>query len=366
VTSSWVLLLTDDPIIQTTTLRLADAVGLAVRQIGVGDPPAGAGPPGPPVAGRPSLVLLGADRLADLDLPPETSGVARLLLAAGEPSDRLWRVALEVRAEQVVLLPEAEHVLLGRLARAKDQRADQALMICVTGGCGGAGASVLAAALARVAAAITRGLLIDVDSLGSGADLLLGAEDEPGLRWPDLVSARGRLLPGSLAGALPVIDGLHVLSWDRSPHLIELPMAAVTAVLEAARQEYGVVVLDLPRSLDGAGAAAAAAADLGVLVVPAEVRAAAAARRVLTGLHERLADVRLLVRGPAPTGLRAEAIADALDLPLVGVLKAEPGLRRALDRGEPPGLRPRGPLAVFCRGFLAGELAELGLERRVS
>jgi secretion/DNA translocation related CpaE-like protein len=355
------MLLTDDPSIRAATIRLADSSGVTVRVVGLDDPPTGTGPPA--ALGRPALVLLGSDRLAEASLPPAASGVARLLLAAGEPSDRLWRAALELRAEQVVLLPEAEHVLLGRLSRLKDQRAGQALIICVTGGCGGAGASVLAAALARDAAGIARSLLIDVDPIGSGVDLLLGAEDEPGLRWPDLASARGRLLPGSLAGALPVIDGLHVLSWDRSPNLIDLPVAAVTAVLDAARQEYGVVVLDLPRSFDGAVAVAAGAADLGLLLVPAEVRAAAAARRVLTRMHDHLADVRLLVRGPAPTGLRAEAIADALDLPLAGLLRPEPGLRVALDRGEPPGLRRRGPLSMFCREFLAGELAELSLDR---
>jgi secretion/DNA translocation related CpaE-like protein len=361
VTTAWVLLLTDDPRIRATTARLADSVGVAVRPIAGEKTPAAVGPSG---AGPPALVVLGADRLGEPSLPPEASGVARLLVAAGEPDDRLWRAALEVRAEQVVLLPEAEHVLLGRLSRLNAERALEALIICVTGGCGGAGASVLAAALARAAAGVARSLLIDLDPIGSGADLLLGAEDEPGLRWPDLASARGRLMPGSLAGALPVIDGLHVLSWDRSPNLTELPVAAVTAVLEAARQEYQVVVLDLPRALDAGGETVARAADLGLLVVPAEVRAATAARRVLTALRRHLADVRLLVRGPAPTGLRAEAVADALDLPLIGVLKPEPGLRVALDRGEPPGLRARGPLSVFCRDFVAGELAEASLERR--
>jgi hypothetical protein len=74
---------------------------------------------------------------------------------------------------------------------------------------------------------------------------------------------------------------------------------------------------------------------------------------------DHLADVRLVVRVPAPTGLRPEAVGDALDLPLAAVLKPEPGLRAGLDRGEPPGLRTRGPLAAFCRDLLAGELVEL-------
>lgn len=347
--SPWALLLTDDPSLSAITARLADSAGVPVLIRGVGDPVAGAGPP--------SLVLLGADRLAEPLLPAATAGVPRVLVAAGEPAEGLWRAAHELRAEQVILLPEAEHALLARLTQVLENRNRQALVLAVVGGCGGAGASVLAAALARAGVRITRSLLIDLDPLGSGLDLLLGAEDEPGLRWPDLTSARGQLMPGSLAGALPVIDGIHVLSWDRSPTPVELPAAAAVAVLDGAQQEYGVVILDLPRSLDAAASAAARAADLGLIVVPAEVRAAASARRVATTLRHQLADVRLVVRGPAPTGLRAEAICAALGLRLAGTLKPEPGIAVALDRGEPPGLRRRGPLGLFARELLARELA---------
>ena len=89
-------------------------------------------------------------------------------------------------------------------------------IIGLIGGRGGAGASVIAAALARAAVdARYECVLVDADPLGGGADLLLGAEDEPGLRWPDLSAARGRLAPGVLLAGLPVIDGVHVVSWDR-------------------------------------------------------------------------------------------------------------------------------------------------------
>jgi secretion/DNA translocation related CpaE-like protein len=262
----------------------------------------------------------------------------------------------------VVLLPEAEPALLEKLRRLAEQPARRALVFAVVGGCGGAGTSVLAAALARSASRVTRSLLIDVDPLGSGADLLLGAEGEPGLRWPDLVAVRGRLSPASLIGALPVIDGLHVLSCDRSTPSTRLPVAAVTAVLDAAREHYGVIVLDLPRWLDGPARVAVQNADLGLLVVPAQVRAALAARPVVSRLQELLADLRLVVRGPAPTGLAPEAISEALDLPLAGTLRPEPGIRAALDRGEPPGLRAHGPLSVLCRGLLAAALADAHLD----
>ena len=353
MTSSWVLLLTDDPLTEATVSRLAGSAGLPVRS---DDHRLDAvGPPG--------LVVLGADRSADWLLPAVAAGVPRILVATGEPEDRFWRAALELRAEQVVLLPQAEQVLLDRLTRLTDRSDCRPLVIGVIGGCGGAGASVLAGALARAAVPFARSLLIEIDRWGSGVDLLFGAEDEPGLRWPDLVSARGRLLPGSVLGAVPVVDGLHVLSWDRSPTLIDLPAAAAASVLTTAMQEFAIVVLDLPRWLDAGAVAVTRVVSFGLLIVPAEVRAAAAARRVAAGLREHLSDVRVVVRGPAASGLRPETIAAALDLPLAGRLRPEPGLREALDRGEPPGLRPRGPLSRLCRQLLASEVAERGLPR---
>jgi secretion/DNA translocation related CpaE-like protein len=351
----WILLLTDDPLIARPIARLAGSVGLAIRSDG---DPAAIAPPG---CDPPALVVLGADRIAEPLSPAATTG-PRVLVATGDPEDRFWRSALALRAEQVVLLPEGEQLLFDRLSRLAERPDRRALVIAVTGGCGGAGSSVLAAGLARAATRVSRSLLIEVDRLGSGADLLLGAEDEPGLRWPDLVSARGELPPGSLLGAVPVVDGLHVLSWDRSPDPVEVPAAAGAAVLATAAREFGIVVLDLPRWLDPAAVVASRAADLALLVVPAQIRAAAAARRVATGLLQHLAEVRVIVRGPASTGLRAEAVAEALGLPLAGELKPEPGLRAALDRGDPPGLRVRGPLATLCRQLLAAELAERALE----
>jgi len=97
------------------------------------------------------------------------------------------------------------------------------------------------------------------------------------------------------------------------------------------------------------------AADEVVLVVPAEVRATAAAGRLAGELRPLCRRLRLVVRGPAPTGLTATAVADALGLPLLGEVRAEPGLAAALDRGVAPPVRARSPLALLCRR-LATEL----------
>ncbi len=146
--------------------------------------------------------------------------------------------------------------------------------------------------------------------------------------------------------------GVRFLTWHRDD-VAAVGDAAAHAVIEAAAREGDLVVLDLPRRLDEVTRTALRLADRILLVVPAEVRAAAAAGRLAAEVETLTGDLRIVVRGPAPTGLAAEAVADALDLPLAGRLRAEPGLAAALDRGLIPPIRPRGPLATFCRHLTA-------------
>jgi secretion/DNA translocation related CpaE-like protein len=190
-------------------------------------------------------------------------------------------------------------------------------------------------------------LLVDADPLGGGIDLVFGGESEAGVRWPDLGTTRGRVPGSALTGALPRMNDLSVLSWDRGD-LLRVPSEAMEAVLEAGRRSCDLVVADLPRALDESSRIVLALASLVLLVVPAEVRAAAAATRVATQLAPLCGDLRLVVRGPAPSGLGADEIACALGLPLVGFLKPEPGLDLALERGEPPARKGRTPLSGLC------------------
>jgi secretion/DNA translocation related CpaE-like protein len=311
------------------------------------------------------LVLVGADLVPHL-AGEGTAGPAEMVLPRrrevvliGTDLDhpRIWEHAVALGAERVVFLPDAEPWLVDRLADAAEGAAWQALTVAVLGGRGGAGASTMAAALSVTG--IRRGmrpLLVDGDPLGGGIDLLLGGEQSNGLRWPDLVGTRGRVSGAALREALPRVDELTVLSWDRGD-VLTIPPDAMRAVLEAARRGSDLVVVDLPRRLDPAAEVALGRCDIALLVVPAEVRATASAARVAAAAGLIAADLRLVVRGPAPAGLPAEVIAEALDLPLAGEVRAEPGIDAALERGEPPARRGRGPLAAFCDRFLAAAVA---------
>ncbi len=224
------------------------------------------------------------------------------------------------------------------------------------GGRGGAGASTLVAALAL--AGVRRSLrtaALDADPLGGGLDLVLGAEDVPGLRWSDLVGARGRVGSAGLLASLPVAEGVSLVSGDRAL-LGEVPADSMTAVLEATARGCELVVVDLPRHLDAAALAAVRGADRTLVVVPAEVRATAAAARVVSALRGSAAEIGLVVRGPAPGDLDARLVADSLGVELAGECRAEPGLAAALDRGEPPGRR-RGPLSRLADDLIASSLA---------
>lgn len=298
------------------------------------------------------LVLIGPDlldRCARSRLPRR----ARVVVLGRDLDDAsIWRRAVEMGAEQVVFLPEAEPWLLEALSDATERAGSDGLLVAVVGGRGGAGATTLAASLALTAVRRDlRTLLVDGDPLGGGIDLVFGGELATGLRWPELGATRGRVPASALTDALPKMAELAVLSWDRGEPA-ELPVEAVQAVLAAARRSCDLVVVDLPRSLDDVTREVLASATTTLLIVPAEVRATAAAARVASRAGLLCRDLRLVVRGPAPDGLRGSQIARALKLPLVGDLRPESGLDLALDRGEPPAQRARSPLSMLCEALL--------------
>ncbi|MFG2330148.1 septum site-determining protein Ssd [Streptomyces sp. NPDC048604] len=295
------------------------------------------------------LVLVGDDAAARCRGAVRRPGV--LLVGREQAHPDVWRRAVEIGADGVLRLPDGEGWLVDRIADVAEGVGRQALTVGVIGGRGGAGASTLACSLALASArAGRRTLLVDGDPLGGGLDVLLGGERAEGRRWPDFAASKGRVAGGALEESLPAVRGLRVLSWDRGDSVV-VPPDAMRSVLAAARRRGGVVVVDLPRRVDAAATEALAQLDVGLLVVPGELRAAAAASRVASLVGMVLRDLRAVVRGPYAAGLDALWVADALRLPLAGELPLDPGLSAAQDAGLPPGAAARGPLARFCTAF---------------
>ncbi|MGN6635255.1 MAG: septum site-determining protein Ssd [Oryzihumus sp.] len=237
-------------------------------------------------------------------------------------------------------------------------------VIGVVGGSGGVGATVLAAALAtRAAATGCTVACVDGDVLGGGLDVTFGLEQEPGLRWPDLAGARGRVDGPELLHRLPATDGVAVLSFDRTRPGAPADEARAE-VLRALGSCVDLVVLALPRADAPFGQSLAALADALVLVSGDGVQALAAtsAAAVLLGhTHDQL---WLCVRCAGHDDQVAESLAAAVDLPLVATLRHDPRLDADLLHGIPPGVRSRGPLARAAETVLAALL--LPAERRAS
>ncbi|WP_329546317.1 septum formation initiator [Streptomyces sp. NBC_01356] len=294
------------------------------------------------------LVLVGDDAARRVRGAARRRGV--VLVGRDQDDSGVWRRAVEIGADHVLMLPDGEQWLVDRIADVAEGVGRPALTVGVLGGRGGAGASTLACALAVTSAREGhRTLLVDADPLGGGLDVLLGGEGVEGLRWPAFAASRGRVGGGALEESLPELHALRVLSWDRGDS-VAIPPQAVRAVLAAARRRGGAVVVDLPRRIDEGVAEALAQLDLGVLVVPADLRAIAAAGRVASSVGMVLRDLRVAVRGPYAPGLDDREVARLLGLPLVGEVPVEPPL---LDGGVPPGGSARGPLARFCSAFWA-------------
>jgi secretion/DNA translocation related CpaE-like protein len=301
-------------------------------------------------AGAP-LVLIGADQ-ATACLRARLPRRSHVVIVGRQPAvDAVWEVAQLIGAEFVAALPTAEPWIVDRFSE-RPRSAPPGQVLAVIGGRGGAGASILAGGLAVTAVgAGLRTLLVDADPLGGGLDLVLGWEQVDGLRWPALLGAGGRIDPPALLKALPRRGDLVLLSFARED-LLPVPGEAMAATLDAARRGRDVVIADLPRQLDDAATLALQAADRALLVVPAELRATAAAARVAAIVALHCENVSVVVRGPAPGKLRPREVAKALGLPLAGSLRPEPAMCQALERGEAPTTSGTGPLVELCKQII--------------
>lgn len=293
-----------------------------------------------------AAVLVGSDVR---ELPPRRRAPAVLVGLNGE-GDSLWHLAAALGAERVAVLPDAAEWLAEYLSRSRAPEAG-GLVLGVTGGCGGAGATTSAIWIAQAAAGLgIRVLLVDGDPWGGGLELALAAEETPGLRWPDLSEASGSIDPEQLSDALPIAGGFSFLSWPGSRERPAPVDAATTGgVLDAARRGYELVIVDIGRGAEPLHTFAWDC-DRILIVVPAQLKAAVASARLLQELPP--VEAALLVRGKAGAALDSAMIADAVGLPVHGRVPEMRGVGAASENGRLLELGTRRSIRQFAASVL--------------
>lgn len=342
-TGTGALLLTRDDALLDDVLRLAAAAGVPLD---VAHDPAtalrswSAAP----------VVLVGADQAGVLGgyQPPRRDEVH--VLGRGPVADPLYRAALSLGARDVVELPAADAWLVELLTDAVEGAGSGGWTVGVVPGCGGAGATTFAAALAATAAEQAPTLLCDLDPWGPGLDRVLGMDEIDGARWDVLAGATGRLGSRSLREALPTRAGLSVLTWSAAG--VAMPAdSTVREVLAAAQRGSDVVVLDLPRSFEQVAIDVVSRCDQVVVLAQGTVPSVASAGKVasrLQALHHRIG---VVVRG-APGALPASEVANALSLPLLAEYPTRRRVAEHVDLGVGPVRSRRSPLARAARAVL--------------
>ncbi len=331
------LLITSDPLLLDDIVRLAAAAGV---EVSVRDSPTVSSWSSAP------LVLVGDDAIAGAvtrSLPRrEAVVVVRRRVGDDQPPTSTWQGAVALGAEHVAQLPEADRWVVDRLSEVDDATTAGGPVISCVPAVGGAGASSLAAMLAREA----RGLLVDIDPYGPAIPV------DGGLRWPDLAATHGRVPPASLRNALPSAHGAHVLTGTPTTRFT-IPGAALESVLEAGSRGFPCTVVDTPRTDGDVTRIAWARSDLVIIVVGPHPASAARVPALIDGIQEVCTQVAVVARtGPRDAGIWCAAEESEWQLRVLPAIRHD----RALAQGDHVFLCPRSTGRRDARAVLTAVL----------
>ncbi|GAB3077761.1 septum site-determining protein Ssd [Corynebacterium aquatimens] len=277
---------------------------------------------------RAHAVFVDTARLEDLAGLPPRRGV--FLLANDGDGDTEGAFVLPAQAADVLAALGRLHEAAPAVVTHGDGR-----VIAVVGAAGGAGASTLACAVARVAGYEAAPTVVDAHPFSGGTDLLLGIEDQVGVRWGDMDLGEGAVDPETLRRALPQTrDGIAVLTAARGG--MELATAAAVERAVDVLGAEGLTVVDAPP------AAIPQRCDFVAIVVPAEVRATAAAALIVEQCARSSIPCALVVRHRGWSGMDVRDIERAAKAECIAQLLTLPRLVKAVETSGLPSTLPRG------------------------
>ncbi len=287
-----------------------------------------------------AVLMCGPDR------PPPQQRLARQSLLVtrteGDPSTehQLWRTAAEHPGLRPVPLPAGESWLARHLSEAVLDRSP-GRVVAVAGALGGAGVSTIAYLLA--AELVVRGAsaaLVDADpSPGAGIASLVeglrsgkhrdeGLSDSDRIGWEALGALDGEISAAQLGAALPVTEGIHVISGAPGA---EIRRRMLPPAVHAARRAFDWVILDVSRDYE-ACLAVLEHLDHLLLVTSCSAAGARAARQVSRCYPEL--PLALLVNGMGHAGWSPDEVAGAAGIPLAGDVPEQRWMRREAELGS--------------------------------
>ncbi len=304
--------------------------------------------------------ITGYEICRQLRANPVTASISIMILTArAQPMDR--DAAMTAGADDYMTKPVIMAELLERVNMLLDKQTEQSPAFSGTFALmsmrGGVGVTTLAVNLA-VALTRTGGetvCLVDLCPSSGHVALQLGLRPEP--NWSSIMGTgdTSALDAESITTyLLQHSSGLRILASPFVPIVGRgaLPKA-VMAVLKILQQQFSIIVVDLPSTLDEATMAVLEAASVLGMVLTAEPPALQTAIGTLRALSQWSPKLHAIMNQVTPgPQLPVDAIARALKHPVAATIAFDPSQARALAQGTPLALSsPGSPLTQAAQSL---------------
>lgn len=280
---------------------------------------------------------------------PSVGPARPLMVVAEEMTVPVLREAIEAGARGVFAWPEERADLLEEISGigmvSGEVAAARGRVIAVYGTRGGSGTTFVTTHLAAIFA--DRGhrcVLVDLDSNFADVTIALGIDREA-RTIADLVPVVGELGPDHVDDALfrhP--RGFSVLLSPSEPAaVVDLPSGLYTAAIALLAGAFEIVLLHVPRGLNGPVRAAIGMADDVVLLVAPDLFSLHASRRAVQalGLDSQPDRCRIILNPAVRHQIGRREIERVLGVPPFGAVRFDPAVARVQARGRllPPRAR---------------------------